>query len=535
MRNFFISKMNFRIIVCLVSVVVFMFFCVVRLCELSSLAYQTAGLSNGYTVEIKEGRGDFYDCNGKKITGEKELYYVVFLPCNKSLMRFAEETKGAEREEGLKNLRSKKPVVIRSKKEISGIGIYSFKTTERYSENLGLEHIIGYLDAEGEGVTGLEKSYNELLKAKADTQLFFETSASGEFLLGAEPTIKSSVSKGEVYLTIDRDIQRICNNAAKNLEMGSIVVAEISTGKIRGMVSKPEFDVHNLKVSVNDEKSPFLNRTLNAYSVGSVFKPLIAAAMLETSKQNYTFNCVGYIDILGIRFYCNNRNGHGKMDLNTALAKSCNTYFYNAAAKINPKAFTEISTVLGFGKKINLSNELYSVAGSITSLTDLKKSKANVANFAIGQGNIALSPLVMSNLYCAIANGGFYYTPQLIEGYTENGEYYETEKTVKSVAFSEETANALKQYLINAVDIGTGKAASPEDIGAGGKTATAQTGRYSNNKEILNAWFCGFFPAEKPKYVVVVFAEQANSGSSDCAPIFKKIAEEINNLNQNKK
>lgn len=530
MRNFFTNNMNFRIIMSLVSLLTLMFFCVVRICEVSSLSYETAGISNGYTIEIKEGRGNFFDCNGERITGEQEFYYVVFLPCDEAILRFAVETDGSELEDGLKSLRSKKPVLIKSENKISGVGIYSFKSTERYSEDLGLEHIVGYLDGEGNGVAGLEKSYNELIKADSNTELFFETSASGEFLLGSQPQVKKSYPRGDVYLTIDKNIQKICNNAAKSIKMGAVVVTEISSGKIRGMISKPEFNVNNLKASVNDSNSPFLNRVLNAYSVGSVFKPLIAAAMLETSNQSYNYNCSGYTDILGIRFFCNNHNGHGNMDLNTAIINSCNTYFYNAAAKVSPKALIEISNVLGFGKNVKLTDDINAVAGSFTTLAELEKSKANVANFAIGQGNIALSPLVMTNLYSAIANEGYYFSPQLIEGYSENGEYYKTQQKSKNVVFSKQTADILKQYLINAVELGTGKNAKTEEYGVGGKTATAQTGRYSDSKEILNAWFCGFFPSKNPKYVVVILAEQANSGSSDCAPVFKKIAEEINNL-----
>ncbi len=530
MRNFFINNMHFRIIMSLLSVLALMFFCVVRLCEVSSSSYETAGISNGYTIEIKEGRGNFYDCNGERITGEKDIYYVVFLPCDEAILRFAVETEGDEREDGLKTLRSKRPVLVKREKKISGIGIYSFKSTERYSEDLGLEHIIGYLDGEGNGVSGLEKSYNRIIKADSNTELFFETSALGDFLLGAQPQVKKSYPKGDVYLTIDKKIQKICNDAAKSVKMGAVVVTEISSGKIRGMVSKPGFNVNNLKAYVNDSNSPFLNRVLSAYSVGSVFKPLIAAAMLETSNHSYTFNCTGYTDILGIRFFCNNRNGHGNMDLNTAIINSCNTYFYNAAASVNPKSLIEISTVLGFGKKVKLADDLNAVAGSFTTLAELEKSKANVANFAIGQGNIALSPLVMTNLYSAIANGGYYFSPQIIEGYSQNGEYYETEKESKRIVFSKQTADILKQYLINAVELGTGKNAKTNGFGVGGKTATAQTGRYINNKEILNAWFCGFFPSDNPKYVVIVFVEQASSGSENSAPIFKKIAEEINNL-----
>ena len=535
MRNFFSNNMHFRIIMSLVSILTLMFFCIVRLCEVSSLMYEASGVYNGYTVEIKNGRGNFYYCNGERITGKNEFYYVIFLPCDESILRFATETSGSEREEGLEKLRNKIPVIIKRKNSLSGVGIYSFKSEERYDGNSGLEHIIGYLDAEGNGVSGLEKSYNELIKAKDNTELIFETTASGDFLLGSQPQINMSDVNGGVYLTIDKDIQNICNKASESMGSGAIIVTEISTGKIRGMVSKPGFDVYNVKEYINDKNSPFLNRALNAYSVGSVFKPLIAAALLETSNHNYCFNCIGYTDILGIRFYCNKRNGHGKMDLNKAIINSCNTYFYNAAAKINPENFMEISNVLGFGKKIKLANEFSSVAGSFTTLEELKKSKANLANFSIGQGNIALSPLVIGNLYCAIANGGYYFTPTLIEGYVENYKYYETSREGKKTVFSQKTSETLKRYLINAVDSGTGKNAKPSNFGAGGKTATAQTGKYYKGKEILNAWFCGFFPSNVPEYVVVVFTEKANSGSADSAPIFKKISEQINNLKLNKK
>lgn len=529
MRAFFANTMIFRIIFILVGVLLLMFFCIVRVADLSVGAYAEADLnSNGYTVEVDEGRGEIYDSYGEKLTGEKSVYYLIFAPCDEAILKFAQVTSGVEREVGLERLRDKKPTIIKSDKNISGVGVYSYKSNDRYSLNLGLEHIIGYINDSGDGVTGVEKAYNNILKASGNTELYFETTASGEFLLGAKPSIKRQYSKGDLYLTIDKEIQSVCNSAAKNIKKGAIVVVENQTGKIRGMVSKPGFDVHNLMQSVNDENSPFINRALNAYSVGSVFKPLVAAGMLETSKEDYKFECVGYSDILGIRFYCNNRNGHGKMDLNGALVNSCNTYFYNAAALGKPAIFTNLSSVLGFGRRIKIADEMYTARGNITSLKDLEKSKANIANFAIGQGDITLSPLALSNLYSAIANEGYYFSPYLVEGYTENGKYYKTKKSAKTVAFSQNVALKLKQYLINTVNIGTGKKAKPKSFGAGGKTATAQTGRFNdNNREILNAWFCGFFPEQEPKYVAVVLLEEASSGGSDSAPVFKKIAEDI--------
>ncbi|MBQ3562059.1 MAG: penicillin-binding protein 2 [Clostridia bacterium] len=530
MRNFFANKMCLRIVACLLSVLVLMFFCVLRVTKVASLTYENRSDFNGYKIKIDNGRGDFYYSNGERITGQESFYYLVFLPCDEAILKFSQIARGQELENGLKTLKEQKPVIIKSEKAVSGVGVFSFQGQNRYSNELGLEHIIGYLDADNNGVMGLEKAYNQLLKSESGTEVTFTVSASGEFLLGEKPEMKNSVTSGNVYLTIDKKIQQICYNATKSLKKGAVIVTEINSGKIRGMVSKPSFDPYNLKAYVQSKSSPFLNRALSAYSVGSVFKPLIAAAMLENSKGGYNFTCSGHTDILGIRFYCNNRNGHGNMNLNNAIVHSCNTYFYSAAASVSPKAFTEISATLQFGKKINIADGIYSAAGSFTSLNELKKSKANLANFAIGQGNIALSPLAVSNLYSAIANGGYYYTPTLIEKYTEKDRVTELKSPLKTFVFSEKTANELKKYLVNAVSNGTGKNALPQEGGAGGKTATAQTGRYDNKKEILNAWFCGFFPEKEPKYSVVVLAEDADSGSANSAPIFKKIADEINKI-----
>ena len=533
MRNFFASNMIFRIIFILVWILLLMFFCLVRLVDIAVNSAETVGTNvNGYTIEINDGRGRIFDGSGRKITGEKTIYHIVFTPCDEAILKYTQITKGDERERGLEKLRDKKPVVIVSENEISGLGIYSYESTERYSSNLGLEHTLGYINSDGDGVSGVEKAYNDILKANGNTKMFFETTASGEFLIGSKPTVTQQNSKGDVYLTIDKEIQLICNNAAKNIKNGAVIVVETKNGKIRGMVSKPGFDVYNLQQSINNRNSPFLNRCLSAYSVGSVFKPLIAAAMFETSKESFVYNCVGYSDVLGIRFYCNNRNGHGKMNLNSALTNSCNTYFYNGAALGNPKIFTEFASMLGFGRKIKIGNEMYTASGKMTSLRDLEQSKANIANFAIGQVDITLSPLALSNLYSAIANDGYYFAPQLIEGYTENGKYFETEKPAKTVVFSRNTAKELRRYLINVVNFGTGTNAKPDNCGAGGKTATAQTGRLKGNKEVLNAWFCGFFPAEEPEYVIVVLLEDAASGGRDSAPIFKKISEDITALSK---
>lgn len=527
MRFSFINKFIFRIVLCLIVVTVLMLFSIVRVADISLNTKTVNATSNGYTVELNDGRGNIYDCNGIKLTGSEELYAIVFLPCEEAMVKFVQVTKGTERENGLEKLRNKKPAVIERKDKLEGKGIYSYKIFKRYSNEYGTEHIIGYTDDTNKGITGLEKAFDDVLSLAKNTEIFFPVTASGEFLLGEQPEVRKDNYAGAVFLTLDAQIQKICNMAAENLTKGAIVVTEINTGKIRGMVSKPGFDVYNLKKSVNDVNSPFINRALSSFSVGSVFKPLVAVSLLENGINDFSCVCKGYSDIGDVRFYCNNREGHGKMNLQKALTYSCNCYFYNASQLINPKNYLNLSASFEFGSEIKLAEGIVANKGILPSTEQLGNSKGAVANFSIGQGNITLSPLAICNLYSAIANGGYYYSPTLVEGYTQNGKYCKTLIKEKKQVFSKETAKFLKGALIKAVETGTGKAADPIQIGAGGKTATAQTGQYSNGKEILNGWFCGFFPEKEPQYAAVILCEDAVSGGVNAAPIFKEIAEKI--------
>ncbi len=92
---------------------------------------------------------------------------------------------------------------------------------------------------------------------------------------------------------------------------------------------------------------------------------------------------------------------------------------------------------------------------------------------------------------------------------------------------NESTANTLKEYLKTVISEGTGKLAEPQTVSAAGKTATAQTGKFVGGKEILSSWFCGFFPAENPKYVAIIFCENNSLQTKTCAEIFAKTADMI--------
>lgn len=526
MRDF-IYNFKTRSCLCLILSLTLLFLCAVRVNSVIVETNSFKKTANCIQVEIKSDRGNIYDCNGEKLTGSEKIFTVVFLPCPSAIIRYAQITFGKERAEGLKKLRDNKVVTLNTDEKLSGIGIYSFESDKRYSDDLFLGQFIGYTDINDHGVSGIEKQYDEILFSNEKIKAEFALSAGNDFLLGEDVRCIGGNSGGAVYLTIDKKIQSICVNAAESVEKGAVLVLENRTGKIRGAVSKPGLNVTNLSLEIDDENLPFLNRITENYSVGSVFKPLIAAAMLENGSADFVNDCKGVKSIAGNKFYCNARNGHGNIDLRRGLLYSCNCYFYSAVKTVSPESTIDIAHSLGFGKELYFAKGLKTSSGNMTTLADIKSSDSNIANYSIGQGDILLSPMVLSNLYSSIANDGYYITPQLVEGYTKNGKYYSETCGEKSVVFSKSTASVLKDFLLDVVNYGTGIKARTKDVSVAGKTATAQTGQYIKGHEVLNAWFCGFFPTDTPKYTVVVMVEDANSGSEDAAPVFKKIAEGI--------
>ncbi len=526
----FLSRFHYRTVMTFVVLCLSMLLCVLRLFSVCRDTRLTAGTGNTVTVAISGGRGDIFDCKGRRITSSVEEYAIVFLPCEQGMLAFAKEATDRERESGLESLRQNKPTVLRRKTPLSGIGVYSFVTRQRYGDVASLEQVVGYLDETKHGVSGLEKAYDDLLFSSKESTASFALDAGGQFLTGIAPVWQEAQQNNALHLTIDREIQEICQKATSHLPKGAVVVSEIQSGKIRALVSRPTFDANRPADALERTDGPFVNRVFRAYSVGSVFKPLIAAAMLESGQGDFCHRCVGYSEFLGLRFDCNDHNGHGRMNLQEALSRSCNTYFYQGAQQVSAAALTRLAVSCGFKSPLSFGMGLTMETGKITEKSILESSSAAKANFAIGQGDVLLSPLVLVNLYSAIANDGSYFTPTLIEGKVKNGTFQLADSGVKNILFHNETATLLKEYLTYAVEHGTGKEAKPENGSAGGKTATAQTGRFQGEEERLNAWFCGFFPAENPKYTVVIMREDGQAGSRDCAPIFKKIAEEMMKL-----
>lgn len=406
---------------------------------------------------------------------------------------------------------------------------------ERYSSERLCSHLIGYTDGDGKGVCGIEKAFDRILyEAKGAVGVRYDCDVFGRALLGEKLSVVNDNydSAAGVMLTVDAEIQSAAEKAMKEscIEKGACVVLDAETGAILASVSVPDYDINDIAASLDDPDAPFMNRALNAYPVGSVFKPIVAAAAIESGTQvNGDFVCSGSIDAGGVYFHCYNRKEHGEEQLNEAICNSCNCYFIEKGTSAGGEKICDTASRLGFGKEIKLTSSMSGAAGILPDPASLLNPAA-VANLCFGQGELLATPLQLAAAYAVFSSGGIYRQPYLtaylIDADEKKYAYYDPGDALR--VLDEGICSVINESLRLNMENGTGQNGAPDGVSSAGKTATAQTGRYDmNGTEQLCTWFCGFFPFEEPKYSVCVFNEDGTTASQDCAPVFKRLAEEI--------
>ncbi len=512
-----------RVIVGYIIILTALFLCILRVSSIAMTPkyLESANEMTSRKIVLSDVRGTIYDSNLKKLTNNIEKYAVLITDNPKGINVISEYFDGSETVKIVNEVRKNKFAIRISDKPINSDGLVSIPFNTRISDESIAKHIIGYLNDENRGASGLELAFDDILYTDNQISLNVGIDGQGGVLLGSVEIDDNSTSNG-VVTTIDSEIQQIVENAANSLDSGAVVVVDITDGKIKAITSRPDFDPKKLGEYVNDSKAPLINRALLNYNVGSIFKPCVAAAALESGYNYFSYDCRGVTDIDGLSFHCHNHLGHGQIGLSDAIKYSCNTYFYNFAINLGADKIFRMAEKAGFNSSLCLAEDLYSAKGNIGNLDEIKISKRAIANLAIGQGELLLSPVNITNLYCAIANNGEYYPPTIFEGKYINNEFIKREeKSTPIKLMSKETADTIKFYLKGVLDgDGTGYLADPKIISAAGKTATAQTGIIKDGKSVTNTWFCGFFPYESPRYVISVLAENTEAS---CAGIFAEI------------
>ena len=491
-----------------------------------------------YGIDISPVRGDIVDCNGEKLVSTDYENIVAAKPTHKALDTLSKVLDSEEYKLVEDRMKEAKAISVNiGKLEIDqNSDAVTLKRYLRYSENQIADHMIGYISGGGEGVMGIEKSYNSILCTGKTLSVKFNADVYGRVLSGTEIEIENStLRKSRVVLSVDKEIQTVVENALdiSGVEQGGAVVVDIETGAVRAIASRPDFDAANPSVSLGSTGSPFFNRTLNAFSVGSVFKVVVAAAAIEYGFGDFTYNCDGSCEIGNVTFSCNNKTAHGKLDICKALECSCNTFFIALAQATGGEKIRETASLLGFGQEIRLADGIISSAGTLPTDDELKNAGA-LANFSFGQGKFTATMLQLSNMVSAVASKGKYRQPYIIESVEDSdGTVIESKKISAPVyALSEKVSAELTEMLVSVIENGNAsKARLKNSVTAAGKTATAQTGTFDKNSdELYNTWFAGFFPADNPRYTVVVLKQGGTSGAEDCAPVFKRIADKIYDL-----
>lgn len=496
---------------------------------------ETAATQGSYVIELGEERGAIYDRNMLLLVNDQTVKRAVVVPSAESMADITNLVSPEKRERLLSAFQTGTPFVTdiddQSARDGQWRDIKIISQQKRYSDPPVAPHVIGYISGTGEGVSGIEKAYDEYLRTKGkSTSVRYYADALGNVLKGMEVwRTDTQTDHGGIVLTLDKRIQLICQSATKDMiKKGAVVVMSVENGDVLACASFPEFDPNNVGASLDDENGPLLNRALLAYNVGSTFKLCVAAAALEEGiDPNENGYCDGTFKIGDTVMGCHFKSGHGLLNMKGAIGISCNPYFIALGLRLGADPIINMAQSMGFGRACSFGG--LALSGGLLPSSESLRSNVALANLSFGQGDLMATPLQIAAMISSIANGGYAVTPRIVIGKTDE-KCLPHEKGGRIM--SEKTAEALREYMIFTVEKKSGSAAMPERLSAGGKTASAETGiKKEDGSMAVQAWFSGFYPAINPKIAIVVLNEEMDSGAEWAAPVFKKIADAIYNQN----
>ena len=486
------------------------------------------------TVTVATARGTIYDRRLRPLVNDTTETRLCIAPHEKTVAALSRLLPTEVFAPLNERLRGGRPVVSIVDEEPSPVaGVLAFHTPVRNGGTLFAPHLVGYLSGDGvNGAVGLEKTYNDYLNACGGRlSVRYDVNAVGTLLAQDNPVVQDTLADATagLILTIDREMQNMAESvAAEQLKKGAIVILDADSAEVLASVSVPSFQPGTVADCLDDPDSPLLDRTLCNYNCGSVFKIVSAAAALESGVPlTRRYVCNGSVTIDGVTFHCHNRLGHGELDMTEAFACSCNCYFIRLMQDVGAAPLYNMAVTLGFDRAVVLADDYKTARAALPTLEELMASRPALANLSFGQGALLATPVHLARLVQTAVNDGELLRPSVVRG-TMNaaGEVTALSPTPPQTAFSPATAAALRQMMLAATaDGATGEKARPLNGGAGGKTGTAESGWITDNGRAVQNWFVGFYPAEQPRYVVAVLAEDSGTTGVTAAPVFRRLCD----------
>ena len=365
---------------------------------------------------------------------------------------------------------------------------------------------------------------------------------------------KDATMGARVTLTIDAELQRFAHSTLSEHKSASAVVMDAHTGAIYALASYPSFDPTLFSRGIpsdiwqkfqSDPALPLTHKAIaGQYPPGSTFKMITMLAGLEKGVINPANKvyCPGFYHLGRDKFHCWKKYGHGKVNLEEALQKSCDVYFYEMAAEIGIDKIAETAARFGLGQEIG-----FDISGERSGLMPNKKWKygrfgekwhpGETVVASIGQGYILTTPLQLAVMTSRLVNGGYAVEPWIT---AQIGEYSFIRDVWPKMNVNEYHLRLIRngmQKVVNHKD-GTayGSRILEEDMKMAGKTGTAQVRRITKEQRQLgtknedlpweqrhHALFVGYAPYDNPKYVCSVVVEHGVGGSKTAAPIAQKL------------
>ena len=433
-------------------------------------------------------------------------------------------------------------------------GVHLVADTKRYYPYGSLAaQVIGFVGDENTGLYGLEAYYEKELEGQSGLVISSKDQAENDMLYTYEQYFAAK-NGSDLTLTLDTTIQYYLEKGIESMvdkfsaaNGASGIVMDAKTGGVLAMASYPNYDLNDF-LTVSDQTLQeriergestvadmqllqWRNKALNdTYEPGSTFKILTLSAALEEGvvDKTTTVNCGGSVNISGYTIHCSNKNGHGLQTLVQSVGNSCNPAFINYGLRIGSEKFYEYMRSFGLMNTtgIDLGGEAVGVFAADSSFTQL-----DLACYAFGQ-NFTVTPLALIAAQAACINGGYLYTPYLVERITDsdgNVTYRHDDTPVRQV-ISEQTSATVRECLEYVVASGTGKNGQVAGYRIGGKTGTADKGQTG---DVVVSFLC-FAPADDPQVIMLITMDTPSratgtyvSGGNMVAPTASTVMAEI--------
>ena len=413
-------------------------------------------------------------------------------------------------------------------------GIYYQKESKRFYPKRDLAaQVLGYVGTDDEGLSGIERDYNDQLRGKPGTDSI-PVDARRKWY----GRVEQEPDPGQnLVLTIDDTIQYIVEHELEQAmndtksEAGTVVVMNPRTGEILALANRPTFNPNNRRELTNDALK---NRAVtDIYEPGSTFKIVTVAAALEEklTRPDEVFDCqMGSIVINGMRI--RDHKAYGLLPVSGIIANSSDVGAIKIALRLGDERFYKYIRAFGFGQQTGI--ELPAETRGMSKPTN-RWSKVSIGAISMGQ-EIGVSAVQLAAMVSSIGNDGVWVAPRIVAGQID------PQSTPQPIAFhpaserrviSPLTAAQMRRMLQEVVLHGTGPMAMLEGYSSAGKTGTAQkidpsTGAYSHTKYVAS--FAGFAPVNNPAVTVAVILDSAqgpHQGGQIAAPVFRRISQHV--------